>query len=258
MPARGRIEPAAGCPPGGGGNCGGASGRTCSFTKVNSPICSFHRVTNIYQCEECERYHVCDGEGACHLVETRESLVCALTGRCMPSRAPDLGARGGARAPFFFHKGALDYGGPDGHALDGVLGAVQADMARYFSTAESPDMEDVRAAVLLSPAGGDVREKGAQNGHAQPTLRPEVEALIRDTFPLCRHVFAEASRGYDIICSMYVHIIISVYATKTVYGNLLFKCTKNKKYNAVVKRMREAWMSTLITGAIAAGAASTS
>ena len=64
---------------------------------------------------------------------------------------------------------------------------------------------------------------------------------------ICQHLFQDIPYAYSLVCSMYIHIIISIFSTKTVYGNVLFKCTKNKRFDNLVKQIREIWMSTLTT-----------
>ncbi|AAC95557.1 orf 31 [Ateline gammaherpesvirus 3] len=194
----------------------------CQFNKLNTVICQYHKVFCLYQCVQCKKYHVCDGSKTCVLINTGESLVCMLTGNCIFNNFQESTflQQDNVKEPMQ----QFDY-----TLFANILESLKQDLENYFI--KSYGLEEVKNAIMNNCS-----------------LKPEIYNLIRCTFQHCCHIFGEIHYGYDIICSMYIHIIISIYSTKTVYGNLLFKCTKNKKYDYILKRMRETWMSTLITG----------
>lgn len=185
---------------------------------------TFHTVDNIFVCTECKTYHVCDGGEDCYLVNMGEGLVCELTGRCAVNSVSFGNPRPMSPVIYPHHNTP----GPN-QFLDSVVQCVQRDVAIYLS---SSSYEEVKDKVLL----------------CQGELREEVADLIKTTFNHCQNIFQSAQCAYSLICSIYIHVIISVYSSKTVYGNLIFKCTKNKKFDSVAKSIRQAWMSILTTG----------
>nr|WEM32496.1 hypothetical protein [Bovine gammaherpesvirus 4] len=194
----------------------------CSMGLFNTPLCLRHKVNCVYFCSECEKIHLCDGGKECVMTNTGENMVCLLTGNCI----------------FENLQGIKDYVSNvyvleqkcDQNMFLNIIQSIIEDIFKFFtSVCVLPEIQE----ALLGEEG---------------ELKPHIIQLIKKTFGLCAHVFGETKCGYDLICSMYIHVIISIYSSKTVYGNLLFKCTKNKKYDSVVKKMREQWMSTLIIG----------
>nr|QRE02512.1 hypothetical protein [Otarine gammaherpesvirus 4] len=196
----------------------------CQFERMKSRAALENAIACIYHCNECGAYHVCDGGAQCKLVDTGESVVCILTGSC-------VGDTGHGTSSVITCGDAATIMNTESYerqAFDNIIRALQVDIGHFFSTAS--DMDDVQSAVLDGTGG---------------CLKPTIADLIAATFHLCYHLFDEAACAYDIVCSMYIHIIISVYSTRTVYGSLLFKCTKNKRYDAILKRMRQQWMHML-------------
>ncbi|AJE29673.1 ORF31 [macacine gammaherpesvirus 12] len=196
--------------------------KECQMTRVDSPICRFHNVFNLYQCLDCKRYHVCDGGRDCVIVYTRENLVCDLTGSCVLDNVQDVCAYGPSerRAPESFTDPAVSHSARE---------SLKGDILRYFETVGAK-----------SEAYSTVVKNGQLNGI--------VGGLIDATFNECLPVMSDGECGRDLAASIYVHIIISIYSTKTVYDNLLFKCTRNKKYDHIVKNIRARWMRMVSTG----------
>ncbi|AIA62067.1 orf31 [Alcelaphine gammaherpesvirus 2] len=196
----------------------------CYFTKMITMATTFHSIDNIFVCTECQSYHVCDGGEDCCLINMGEGLVCELTGRC----AVDSVSFGNPcpTSPVNYSSGHTPC---PNQFLDSVVHCVQRDVGLYFS---SSSYQEVKDKILICPG----------------ELRDEVANLIKITFNHCQHIFQSAQCAYSLICSIYIHVIISVYSSKTIYGNLIFKCTKNKKFDSVAKSIRQAWMSILTTG----------
>ncbi|ABB22248.1 hypothetical protein OvHV-2gp28 [Ovine gammaherpesvirus 2] len=210
---------------------GAANSHQCDFTKMITMATTFHGVDYIYICPTCARYHVCDGGHECAIVTVREGLVCELTGRCVADSVTY-----GTQGPNSPRGTYTSENHCSNQSFENVVSCVQQDVAFYFSNSA---YEEVKMSVLAAPC----------------ELCHEVSSLIKTTFKHCQDVFRSAQCAYSLICSIYIHVIISVYSSKTVYGNLIFKCTKNKKFDSVAKSIRQAWMSTLTTGDICGTAA---
>lgn len=192
---------------------------------------SFHNISNIFVCPQCRKYHVCDGYGECLPVNMGDGLVCVLTGRCV---AENISFQHIAFAqPPMLQGAKLMY---EDQSFEAIIGNVQEDVLAYFEKSAHSEIKDQ---ILDGPG----------------KLKQEVLDLIKKTFSYCYYIFSSVSYAYSLVCSIYIHVIISVYSSKTVYGNLIFKCTKNKKFDAVVKSIRQTWMSTLTTGDTASIAA---
>ncbi|AJG42955.1 hypothetical protein KM481_gp25 [Harp seal herpesvirus] len=196
---------------------------SCTFERLSNTICAYHKVSCIFKCSSCHNYHTCDGGDECIVINTGENLVCMLTGSCIFNEIHDF-----KNIIVKTHK-VLDKK-PDECTLHGVLQSIKSDLVSFFCNANN-NLDEVRAIIL-----------------DDSQLKPNIEKLINITFVEAQQLFYTCEYGYDIICSMYIQIIISIYSTKTVYDNLLFKCMRNKKYDAVLKKMRELWMCTLLTG----------
>ncbi|AIU39556.1 protein UL92 [Equid gammaherpesvirus 5] len=204
--------------------CGGPDG--CYYLRVESLICSLHGISSLYVCRECENYHVCDGGDDCIVVNTGDNMVCFLTGNCVADNIQEF-----CNLSVAVKKKDLECAPTDDvNTFMGIAEAIKRDIFAFFNR-ENCKLAEIRAAILT--------EEG---------LRPEIGRLIEVTLRVSIHIFSKSEHGYDVICSMYVQIIISIYSTKTVYNGLLFKCTKNKRYDSVLKKMRELWMSTSATG----------
>lgn len=195
---------------------------SCIYQRVKLPLCRSPCTASLYRCCKCDRYHVCDGGIECAPICAGEDLLCSLTGSAVGDNIQD-----GVFRP---SQPDRDSEVPTAATLGAIIACVQADIASFF--ARRPDLADVARVVL------------DHNG----SLQPSVSYGIERTFEHCRRLLETTNAGYDLICSMYAHVIISIYSERTVYGSLLFKCTKNKRCDPVVKRIREEWMSTLITG----------
>lgn len=212
---------------GGGGNdnrCQQRGGdRPCCYIRLNYPILVEQGVNDIFECALCHAYHICTGGNECPTVGTSDGIVCGLTGIC-------LGENLQSPAPPLYHQRPLADGSSEleNFGLNNIIAVIKSDLARYFITSE--ELGEVSSAIT---EGG--------------SLTRRVGYLIEVTFPLCKHIIEEINCGYDIVCSMYIHIIISIYSNRTVYDTLLFKCTRSKKLDAVLKRMRERWMSIATT-----------
>lgn len=194
----------------------------CEFRKLETPICTFHSISCIYHCDECDTYHVCDGGVECIPIDTGENMVCVLTGKCIDDNmAASVTVVDGVFKRLDEHC--------EKHVYENIILSLKLDIIKFFSSVQN--MEDVQKVIFKS------------NGE----LTSDIETLISSTFHFCARLFDDVTWAYDLVCSMYIHIIISVYSSRTVYGNLLFKCTKNKRYDTILKQMREAWMSTLTT-----------
>lgn len=204
----------------------GCGGEGCSYARLEYQILRAHGVSELYACTVCGRWHICDGGDECRVVIMGDGLVCALTGSFLGEDYRE-GARtgGGSLTACLAREEELD-----SFTFAGVVTSIKAELVVYFTL--SAELKDVTRLVVI-----------------QDQLAPGVSAMIDHTFPLCRHLLEEINCGYQIICSMYVHIIISIYANKTVYDALLFKCTRNKKLDAILKQMRERWMSIITTHA---------
>lgn len=195
---------------------------SCNYEKVNNPLCQQLAVSSLYRCTECEQYHICEGKESCVLINAGETTVCLLTGvqvcenfqegvYCSQNTDPNTEA---LNIPSSFHH---------------VITSLQGDIAKFFS--QHPNLSEIQATIL---------ESGV--------LHPNIKDCIEKTFKELYRSFEEVPCTYNVICSMYIHVIILIYASKTVYGSVLFKCTKNKKYDCIVKQLRQAWMHMLRTG----------
>lgn len=197
--------------------------RGCSFKRIESLICSAHHVTCLYICHDCDNYHICDGGDECIVINTGESMVCFLTGNCVSDNVQDFGSLL-VKAPKPLENTCEEY------TYHGIAESIKKDIYMFFNR-DNNNLVEIKNAILNDTF-----------------LKPEISKLIEVTLSISIHLFGKNSYGYDLICSMYIQIIISIYSTKTVYNNLLFKCTKNKRYDSILKRIRELWMSTLATG----------
>lgn len=160
------------------------------------------------------------------MITVGDGLVCALTGSFLGQDYRDVARTGVVGSTRFLAREEE----LDSFTFAGVVTAIKAELVVYFTS--SAELKDVTQTVVTDGQ-----------------LAPDVSTMIDYTFSLCRHLLEEINCGYQIICSMYVHIIISIYANKTVYDALLFKCTRNKKLDAILKQMRERWMSIITTRA---------
>nr|BEG23101.1 homolog of EHV2 ORF31 protein UL92 [Macronycteris gammaherpesvirus 1] len=201
--------------------CGRPNG--CFFEKLNSLICMHHQLTCLYICQNCEHYHVCDGGDECIVINTGESMVCLLTGNCISENVQE-----------FTNLMVKVLNSPQSkyeeYCYQGLTERVKKDLFAFFNR-NNENIAEIKEVILN-----------------QNSLKPEISKLVDATLGVCSHLFGKDGYGYDLICSMYIQIIISIYSTKTVYNSLLFKCTRNKRYDCVLKRMRELWMSTSVTG----------
>ena len=193
----------------------------CQFVRLQDPICKFHKVDCLYRCTVCNRFHVCNGGNSCLVINTGENMVCVLTGSCIMETVQDtrfcISASDTCRATTD-HK----------YVFNNIVLSIMSDIAYFFSSSIS--LKEVSQAIFI-----------------HGNLKPTICALIESTFDICQHLFQDIPYAYSLVCSMYIHIIISIFSTKTVYGNVLFKCTKNKRFDNLVKQIREIWMSTLTT-----------
>nr|QAM89320.1 BDLF4 [human gammaherpesvirus 4] len=199
----------------------------CSYSKLEFHLPLPESMASVFACWGCGEYHVCDGSSECTLIETHEGVVCALTGNYMgPHFQPALRPWTEIRQDT---QDQRDKWEPE--QVQGLVQTVVNHLYHYFLN------ENVISGV--SEALFD------QDG----ALRPHIPALVSFVFPCCLMLFRGASseKVVDVVLSLYIHVIISIYSQKTVYGALLFKSTRNKRYDAVAKRMRELWMSTLTT-----------
>ncbi|AGY30713.1 ORF30 [Retroperitoneal fibromatosis-associated herpesvirus] len=196
----------------------------CDMRLLDSPLCRLHNVFSLYQCVICREYHVCDGGSACVLVNTPENVICDLTGNCVADNLQETQRSGPSRI-----RGA-DMP-PDTAAYHAVLACLKRDIVSNLRS--WTDTWDVAEQIALEDGVSDV-----------------ISGIIDDTFFDCLPVLAEARGGYALLCSMYLHVIVSIYSTKTVYNSMLFKCTKNKKYDCIAKRVRARWMHMLSTRGI--------
>lgn len=163
-----------------------------------------------------------------------DHLICELSGAFLednfqPQAPPRAEGRGGV-------VGVED---DENFAYSNLTYSLKTDLARYFSACR----------VLDDAATARIVIRGRE------CLQPRIAALIDRTLSHCRHLFEEINCGYDIICSMYIHLLISVYSNRTVYDALLFKCTKNKRLDTILKRMRQTWMSIMLTSEPSGGGA---
>ncbi|QDQ69239.1 UL92 [Colobine gammaherpesvirus 1] len=193
----------------------------CDMRLVTALLCRFHGVGCLYQCLICYDYHVCDGGKECVLVNTSENVICDLTGNCVSDNFQEVQRSGPSRSRILEAP-------TDVSAYHAVLACLKRDIVSYLRS---------------WPDTGDVVEQIARDDR----VTDDISRIIDDTFFDCLPVLGEARGGYALICSMYLHVIISIYSTKTVYNSMLFKCTKNKKYDCIAKRVRTQWMRTLST-----------
>lgn len=197
----------------------------CVFEPLgHSIVADIHQFEDIYVCRKCSRFHVCDGGYECCLLDTRENFVCILTGKCVPD-------------PVLKHVFSVEGENKNKEhnarsSLKNTFNSIVGNLYYYFS--EVLQIDQVSSAIF----------DGEKN------FLPKILDLLFLTFPCCHHLFQDNSAGdttVRLVTSMYIHLIISMYANQTVYGSRLFKSTKNKKHDTVLKRMREVWMSMQAT-----------
>ncbi|AAO12371.1 unknown [Porcine lymphotropic herpesvirus 2] len=194
----------------------------CTFRQVINMATTYHDVNTIYRCDQCDRYHVCDGGSECLPLNTGENLVCIFTGKCIGENIQNIN--------FLSDQGISISTKPyEDHSFENIIESLKRDIQLYFSRSNLTLIK-----TKIFDTSGE--------------LKKPIEQVLKSSFKHCKHLFSEITYAYDLVCSMYIHVIISVYSARTVYGNLLFKCTKNKKHDMIVKNIRKAWMSTLITG----------
>lgn len=195
----------------------------CSFCPINHSIASMvYKFKNIFVCVYCKRYHICDGSDGCSLVDTGEGVVCAYTGNCVYEQSMKDVTTSICNPKVIENKDST---------LQNTFNAIVCRLYYYFS--EVLKIEKITSTIFDS----------------DKNFRSEILDLIFATFPHCHHIFNENDNdtAIQLVTSMYIHLIISIYANRTVYGNMLFKSTKNKKYDTVLKQMREVWMSMQVT-----------
>lgn len=200
------------------------SAHICEFRRINSLICRHHKIGCIYQCESCEKYHVCDGGSECVLVDTGDNIVCKLTGKCTLDNIPE------GKHVFTEHYTEQIDGWIDGRRFCSMFESLKRDLYSYF--------KDVDKNVDIS-----------RHIIGDGCLNPVVQDIIKETLKTCQNLFKEPDGyEYDLLKSIYVHVIISIYSGHTIYNPSLFKCTKNKKYDSIAKQIRTIWMSIHKTG----------
>lgn len=160
-------------------------------------------------------------------MDSGEGLVCMVTGRCLGENMQTSG----------HHYELVTWSTQEplkNYVFSQMSSTLAADLFRYFHIqSNTEDLMDVRTAILDTKKG---------------CLKQEIITIINRTFQFCQHLFNDAVWAQDLVKNIYIHVIISIYSSRTVYDSLLFKCTKNKKYDHILKQIRETWMSTLITG----------
>lgn len=175
---------------------------------------------------DCHTFHVCDGGPECLPINTGEGLVCVITGRCLGENLQAT-SQNCELVTWSSQEPIKNY------VFGQLVSSIAAELFDYFSAkVATEDLTEVSASVLDKATG---------------SLKKEIMAMISHTFPLCHHLFEETPWAKDLVLSIYIHVIISIYSSRTVYDSLLFKCTKNKKYDHILKQIRESWMSTLTT-----------
>ncbi|ADW24372.1 hypothetical protein RHVP.31 [Cricetid gammaherpesvirus 2] len=194
---------------------GRGNGNPCRMNQVQTPLCTFYNLQTIFRCMDCSNYHICNGGKDCDPLISSEGVVCAKTGKFI---------RLDMKFSTIYNKEVADHHGQDQQAEnEATLNSLYEDIVNILLQVD--DIEEVKTAVICDKE-----------------LAKSVKQQIASTFSECVQVIRENEQGYSIVCSMYVHVIISMYATKTIYGNLLFKCTRNKKHDAIAKKIREKWM----------------
>ncbi|AAK38229.1 ORF21 [callitrichine gammaherpesvirus 3] len=195
----------------------------CSFMRLTSPLLVASRITDMFVCEGCQTYHVCDGSSECHLIETHDGVVCAMTGRDVgPDLKPVVRPWTCARCE------AENQSTWDPEEIQTLLLNITNHLYAYFR--KDNVIPGVQAALFDDDG----------------VLRPHIPALISFVFPYCLPLM-KSTDSVRLIVSLYIHVIIAIYSRRTIYGCMLFKSMRNKKTDLVAKRMREAWMSTLTT-----------
>nr|WIM51689.1 MAG: hypothetical protein ADFBMEEK_00055 [Peromyscus leucopus gammaherpesvirus] len=196
----------------------------CEFKRLNSLICRYHNTGCIYQCVSCERYHVCDGQTDCVLVDTGDNIVCKLTGKCTLDNMPE------GREVLTDQFMELSDDWLDGSRFCSLLESLKRDLYSYFK--ETDGSIEVSKHIIESRG-----------------LSQVVQDIIKETLKTCQSLFKEPDGyEYELLKSIYVHVIISIYSGHTIYNPSLFKCTKNKKYDSIAKHIRTIWMSIHKTG----------
>lgn len=186
------------------------------MTRVTNFFCHQHNIDWIFKCESCGRFHICDGAHDCVLIQTLDGMICDLSGSYVMENL---------QGPFtgLTHENESTSTKEDFHT---TINEIYKYIEDFFSN--TPGLEEVSTQILT------------QDGTVQETIAK----YIATTFQFCAHFLKEISYGFSLVCSMYTQILISIFATKTVYDPLLFKCTRNKKHDQVLKRVRAAWIST--------------
>lgn len=197
----------------------------CTFEPLSHSLFhSIHKFENIFVCKKCVTYHVCDGGDTCSLIDTGETYVCTYTGNCTDVPAIKYVTIDNSMCKNSDENTAVH--------LQNTLNTIICNLYYYFT--EVVQIEKITSAIFDS----------------DKNFQPCILDLIFASFQCCHALFNNAECNDSVIklvTSMYVHLIISVYANQTVYGSKLFKSTKNKKHDVILKQMREAWMSTLVT-----------
>ncbi|AAB66400.1 hypothetical protein [Murine herpesvirus strain 4556] len=186
----------------------------CMMRPLSNPLTEAYNVQNLYQCLNCDDYHLCNGSLNCDPLVDREGIVCTVTGKyiqCNVRESPMCGAA------------CLDVDIHPEDNTDCILRALFGDIVDIINKLD--DIAEIKDKILA----GD-------------SLNEHIKKKIECTFPMCANIINCNSQGYSILCSMFVHIIMSIYANKTIYGHMLFKCTRNKKYDTIAKKIREKWM----------------
>lgn len=184
---------------------------------VHNPLTDFYSVHSLYVCDTCDKYHLCSGSMNCVPVVDKEGLVCEITGKCIQSNVKDI------------ETVVLDE--PTNKYVqfmesEFILQSIYSDIVEIINKLD--DISEIIPEIVINNE-----------------LNLPIKKNIASTLHLCMYIIHAGSTGYSTVCSMYVHIIMSIYAKKTIYGHMLFKCTRNKKYDATAKKIREKWMCTI-------------
>lgn len=201
---------------GGGRMCQGR-GKTsmkCHMTMVQNPLTEFYSIHSLYVCESCGKYHLCSGTSQCIPIVAKEGLICDITGKYIQSNVKETDTMVTNESVEKCTQ-VLE--------SECTLHALYSDILEIINKLD--DISEIRPDLVY---GGE--------------LNPIIKQNIAATLSHCVSIIQGTSSGYSIVCSMYVHIIMSIYAKKTIYGHMLFKCTRNKKYDAIAKKIREKWM----------------
>lgn len=189
------------------------------------------------------------------MLNAGDNIICTLTGLHVTENFQEPTFTG------HHHNGPFSDSETDDHAnyiFQNAISSLQLDLIVYFSRVAG--LDEIREAIFQKPQVGeenvypDISQDGTPLqfrslvGPTVPVLSSTIRDIIARTFSLCSHLLSDPDHGYRVICSIYIHIIISIYSSKTVYDALLFKSTKNKKLDGVLKRVREEWMRILTTG----------